>query len=177
MISVMEENACSRKSKTKMYYSQYSDTAQELKIASSRLKYLKEKKETLYVALVGVKSPNGKTEASGSGGNKDKMLEYYHATEEKPQANGLTINAEISQLEKEIEKLKKLKKEMENCIGKMNTIESVIYYQVACRGKKPNDAVKFVAQQFGYAESTIWNSFYPNVKAELRKIRRIRKGS
>lgn len=121
----------------------YSDTKKELEIARYRLSSLEEKKDLLYVQIIGGTSKQVDVKVT-SLNNNDKMTEYLVKTYD--------LDRKIEASKNEIRTLEYTLKKMELAMREMKDLE----YKVFLMRFVDNMKVKQIARKLNYAPSHIY---------------------
>ena len=121
----------------------YSDTKKELEIAKHRLSVLEEKKNILYVQILGGTSKQVDIKVT-SLDNKDKMTEYL--------IKSYDLDKKIEVTKNEVGILDYTLKKMELAMREMKALE----YQVFVMRFIDNMKVKQIARKLGYEASNIY---------------------
>lgn len=150
----------------------YIDTKNELIIVKRRIRYLQDKREELYVSLVGVKGISFDGEAVTSPNTKDsKIIAFLHEYEEKKQLNGKSIAEELKALQSEEKRLSGLVEEMEVLLENMSGYEYQLFYHIAILRQKPKKAVEEVAKKNDMTERNIWRK-YSRISSYVKELKR-----
>lgn len=156
-----------------MMYQNYINTLIELKLAQSRLKVLRDRKEELWTNLISPKAL--KVDLVGG----QNMPKYTDATKEYALAvntprppHNLSINEEIEQLENEVNHLTLVLETMGESVIKLKGIECELFVLIMVNGLKPSEAVNRIAELHYMSVSNIWQRYYPAVKKEMAEVKR-----
>lgn len=85
--------------------------------------------------------------------------------------NKENLEVEKNLLENYVEKLKKCILEIEKNLKELTGIEYQLYYEVVVNGLNVTKAVDKVAYKYDKDVSTLWKSYYPNVKAKINLLK------
>lgn len=82
-------------------------------------------------------------------------------------------------IDHEKEELAKVKKsyeqkliEMEKQLKTLKGVEYSLYYELVVNGLSVNKAIQRVSLKYDLSESTLWKTYYPNLKEKLEKIKK-----
>ncbi|MDO4378962.1 MAG: hypothetical protein Q4C64_07540 [Erysipelotrichia bacterium] len=155
----------------------YTDTVVEYELAKLRRKSLLEKKEEIYVKYFGIKSSSrfdSEPPQANTSVNRDKMVLYLNEIE-LVEHNGVTLKQEIETVEMQIKRLENEIAEMERLLSKLDSIEGKLYFEIVVNRKKVSEAVSCVADKYYTSESSIWHTYYPKIKGDIYRIKRLQK--
>ena len=148
----------------------YGDTKNELEIAQTRLNYLMDKKEELYVRYCSVSIPKlDDIKIQQSNVNKDKMADYIHELTKK-RKNGLSLEQDLEQQQSVVSKLKYYINLMEHNLKVMKNIEYKLYYAIVVEGRGITGGIDHVSFEANKDVSTIWRVYYPKIEKEIKKL-------
>lgn len=63
-----------------------------------------------------------------------------------------------------------VKNKIANHLKELDGIENKLYYQIVVLGKNVTAAVDYISFQCDKDVSTIWKSYYPNVKKKIKEL-------
>lgn len=157
----------------KSTFTNYINTLIELKLAQSRLKILRDRKEELWTNLI---SPKAMKIDLVGGQNMphytDATKDYAIAVNTPRPPHNLSINEEIDQLEREVTHLTMVLETMADSVIKLKGIECELFVLIMVNGMKPSDAVNKIAEIHYMSVSNIWQRYYPAVKKEMAEVKR-----
>ena len=142
----------------------YSECQVEYQVLSTRYNYLMNKKAEISQMLLGIHSPSlEKIGGSNPSELGHKVILFNEEINVKKQPNGKTINEEMMDLEKKMDRLVEIMKEIESVISRIRGIEAQLFYQIMINGLKPTEAVEKVARENYISQETAWRK-YRNIK-------------
>lgn len=154
-------------------FQNYINTLIELKLAQSRLKVLRDRKEELWTNLI---SPKAMKIDLVGGQNMphytDATKNYAIAVNTPRPPHNLSLNEEIDQLEHEVSYLTMVLEKMGESVIKLKGIECELFVLIMVNGMKPSDAVNRIAELHYMSVSNIWQRYYPAVKKEMAEVKR-----
>lgn len=154
-------------------FQNYINTLIELKLAQSRLKVLRDRKEELWTSLI---SPKAMKIDLVGGQNMphytDTTNAYAIAVNTPRPPHNLSLNEEIDQLEHEVSYLTMVLEKMGESVIKLKGIECELFVLIMVNGMKPSDAVNRIAELHYMSVSNIWQRYYPAVKKEMAEVKR-----
>lgn len=141
----------------------YINTKAELEVSQSRLNLLIGKKEEIYCRFFPTTSKLSDTKLSTSM-NKDNMSGYLEAISRVNAITGKSLEDEINEQIKNIDKLRFYLSHMKESINKLKGIEADLYKQIVIEGNGITRAVDYIASKYNKDVSTIWRIYNKNVK-------------
>lgn len=74
---------------------------------------------------------------------------------------------EKEQLKKLYDTYQKKVQKMEGIMKELTGIEYSLYYEIAVKGSRVNQAVNTVSSDYNISPSTVWKTYYPKIKSKL----------
>lgn len=153
-------------------FSYYTDTQIEYQLALQRLEILENRKMEIWQKYFGVKSPQwDKIGEKGTNTNPDKMVMYLDEIS-RSKGNKPSLEAEIIRTRNEAQRLDKVLKVMAEKLKSTDSIEGKLYYRIVVEKCSVNKAIREIAAEVYMTENNIWKTYYPKIKADIRKLRK-----
>lgn len=150
----------------------YNNTKCDLTMARSRLNVLLTEKEHLYTKYFPMTSKLTDIPKSNSQ-NNDKMAQYLSALTKINPITGMSLDDEIEHERNLIGKLEYYIKTMEKCLDEYTGIEQELYKEIVVNKVNISKAIENVAEHNNKDPRTIWDNYYPNIKKEIKKLKKV----
>lgn len=154
----------------------YSNTVIELKIANKRLITLLNRKDELFNRICMPASWKGEDIGCGKAraiSSRSPVEEYFNAVNTPSDKTGMSLVEEIDIVQHEVDYLTQVLQEMSKALMMLDDVESKLYCAIVIAGKTPTAAVAAIAAAEHMSVDNIWKTYYPAIKDELRKVKRI----
>ena len=149
----------------------YGDTKNELEIVQSRLNYLLDRKEELYVRYCGMTIPHlDEDKISKSIIEPDKMALYMHELTKINKKTGMSLEQEIETARKDVKMLKDYLEIMEDNLSKLKSIPYKLYYAIVVEGRGITAGIDHVSYEVDRDVGTLWKYYYPKIEREIKKL-------
>ena len=150
----------------------YNETFFEYKSALEHLTTLRNKHEEIYTRYLGYKSPSFDNIICDGGVYTNKMNDYLDELN-KRDSNDLSLSDKIINQEKQVNILSKTLRNIEHNLRCMQGIEYQLYTRIAVDKLSITRAVESVALDNNKEPITIWKYYYPRIKKEVHKIKKV----